>query len=152
MKIKRIITLLLALVCVGAVLVSCGKEFAAKEWTENNEKTKRSASYKEFSDEKYYEIDVKGKITMNISVGTVSGDALCVEIYNVKTPNNPIYNLIIHKNEEGKFVADVDYAGEKKTTELTSDYNQTITIAGEKDEFVIHIKGQNHTGSFVFDW
>ncbi len=151
---KRILTIISAIVCISLTLftlASCGKDFKAAEWSENNGKTKRSASYKELNDEKYYEIDVDEKITMSISVGTVSGDAFFAEIYNVKTPDAPIYTLVIHR-EEDKLIANVNYGGKESITELSSDYSETITIAGEKDDFVIHIKGQNHTGSFVFDW
>lgn len=156
MKIKRIIALLLALMCIGATLVSavsCG-EFNSAEWYEDNERTRRSAAYKSFSDEKNYEIDVDGKINMNIKVETVSGDAFYARIYNVKSQEKPVYTLAIHKNESGILVADVNYGGEKKQIPLNSNtlYEETIAIMGEDDEFIINVKGQNHTGSFKFDW
>ncbi len=153
MKIKRIITLVLAFILIGTALVSCGKDFEAKEWAETNEKTKRSATYKELNDEKYYEIDVKGKIDMSISVSTVAGGAFFAEIYNVKTQDSPVFVLLISKNDQGALVAKVKTAdGETEQTLESMTYNYTLTIAGDKDEYVIHIKGQDHTGSFVFDW
>lgn len=151
---RKILSVISAIACISLILftfASCGEDFKAAEWSEKNEKTKRSASYRELNDEKYYEIDVNGKITMSINVSTVDGDAFFAEIYNVKTPNNPVYSLVIH-TEEGKLVANVNYGGKDSEQEITQDYSETITIAGEKDDFVIHIKGQNHTGSFVFDW
>ena len=151
---KRIISLILAIACIGSVLafaVSCGDDFDAKEWAENNEKTKRSATYKELNDEKYYEIDVDGKITMNINVNTVSGDAFFAEIYNSKTPNSPVYSLVIHK-KDGAYFAKTNKAGAENEIALTADFGDSISIAGEDAEYVIHIKGQNHTGSFTFDW
>ncbi|MBR2467090.1 MAG: hypothetical protein IKB38_09215 [Clostridia bacterium] len=156
MRFTRFIALFLALLCIGATLVfvaSCG-EFNSAEWYEDNESTRRAATYKSFSDEKNYEIDVDGKISMNIKVETISGDAFYARIYNVKTQNNPVYTLAIHKNESGVLVADVNYAGEKKQIPLNSNtlYEETVAIMGEDDEFIINVVGQNHTGSFKFDW
>ncbi len=150
---KKIFVLLLAILCIGAMFVSCGEDFDAAEWSEDNEKTKRSASYKELNDEKFYEIDVDGKITVNVNVKTVSGDAFFAEIYNSKTPNSPVYSLVIYKTEDGSLEAVVNYGGEETKTVLESNtYSKNITVSGNKDDFVIHIKGQNHTGSFSFDW
>ena len=152
---KKIITLLLALLSVCAMLLgtSCG-EFGALEWYEDNGKTYRSAVYSEFSDEKYYEIDVDGKIDMNVKVETRGGDAFFAEIYNVKTQTKPVYTLVISKNESGIYTAKVNYGGEETETVLSSNtlYEQNIVIAGAEDDFVIHVKGQKHTGNYKFDW
>jgi hypothetical protein len=155
MKTKRIITLLLALLTVCATLVStaCG-EFGAAEWYEDNGKTYRSAVYSDFSDEKYYEIDVDGKIDMSVKVETRGGDNFFAEIYSVETQTKPVYTLVIFKNESGTYTAKVNYGGEETETVLTSNsvYQQNIVIAGADDDFVIHVKGQKHTGNYKFDW
>ncbi len=152
MKIKRMTVLLLALICIGAMLISCGSEFNADKWTDDIQKTKRSASYTNLNDEKYYKIDVDGKIDMSITVNTISGDAFVAEIYNVKYQQTPVYKLAITRNSDGVLEASVSYAENQTQTQISNIFTDSITIAGDNDDFVIHIMGINHTGSFTFDW
>ena len=153
MKTRKLITLLLALVTLFAVMasaVSCGDDFDGDGWVEKNEKTMKSATYKKFNDERYYSVAVEGTITVTVEIVTESGE-IGAEVYRKELPDAPIYSVAIYKNDDGKLVADVVDGGVTQVVEFDSKLTDTFTITSDGD-YVIHIKGINHKGSYKFEW
>ena len=153
MKFKKIITLILAISCLFAVTltaVSCGNDFSSTEWYENTSKTQRGASYKSFGGNKFYAVDFTEATDISVVVATASGD-LIAEVYLKETPDAPIYSVSIKTDESGAKTAKVTKGGEVSEITLTENYTDTVKIPA-KGNYVIHLNGQNHAGSFSFDW
>lgn len=154
MKIKRIITLILALLALTSVFtsaVSCkDPEFEGDGWVEKNEKTMKSASYKNFSGDKYYPFTVEGTVTVDVEIVTEAGE-VGVSVYRKELPDAPIYTIAIAKNDDGKLVANVTKNGELKAVNVDKTFKDSFAVASD-GEYIIRIKGSSHKGSYKFDW
>lgn len=152
MNLKKIIYSITALLCVVATLlfaVSCGSDFDATDFNEKNDRTKRSATYASFNDEKFYGFDVDGEINMNIEIVTDSVQIFYAEIYNTKNKGTPIYKISIYNDESNTLVAEING---KDPVPVSSKHTEKITFSDSKADYVIHVAGRNHKGGYSFDW
>ena len=153
MNFKRLIALMLSVVCVFALLlsaVSCGKsDFDATGWHEENEKTKRGAGYDLFNGHKHYSINVKDAIDIAVTVTTDSGEVYA-EIYPKELPTAPVFSVKITRSAEGTVTA-VKNGDAENPIILEGNFTDSVRLATEGD-YIIHVSGTNHKGSFSFDW
>ena len=153
MKITKILTIALAVLCLFAVVittVACGNDFASTEWFENTDKTKRGASYQSFTGNKFYAVDFDGAVDIAVEIATAEGE-ITAEIYLKETPDAPIYSVNVKVDEAGVKTAKVLKDGATTDVTLTDSYTDTVKIPA-KGSYVIHLNGVSHGGAFTFDW
>ncbi len=160
MKLKRIITLILATVTLGAVMlgaVSCGNDELPEGLVIDCNNTKKSMSYMSpYTYEEFYDFEVEGTITIDVKVVTEAG-GFGAAIYpkdlykkGIDVETISVYFLTIEEND-GVYQAVVTNGGKTETVTLEGDYTDTITLASD-GEYVLRVKGAAHKGSFKFDW
>lgn len=151
MKVTKLISLILVIVCLGTVMlstVSCGDSYESTGWHEDTDKTKKSAAYESFTGQKLYAFEVKDPIAINIKIATASGE-FYAEIYAKDVPSAPIFTVNVAKTEGGTTA--IVNAKTDAPIALTGDFTDTVSIATPGD-YIIRVNGAAHNGSFLFDW